>query len=165
MADGMGGPLGAPAAAMQPLLASGARPHAGMGQAPLPSGGLGGALKSPAGFCSGAPGPPKATGGADGAAADAVRNALSSGLVVDKTRRGPQPTFCEHQLPKSKCKTCKSKARVCKHEKKKELCRECDGSALCVHDLRKKVRTECTCVSTCGSGERDALGKRSPQSN
>lgn len=59
--------------------------------------------------------------------------------LVDNARRGPQPTICEHQLPKSKCKKCKAMARICKHGKKKELCRECDGSALCVHDLRKKV--------------------------
>ena len=65
---------------------------------------------------------------------------LASPLVVDNARRGPQPTFCEHQLPKSKCKKCKAMSRICKHGKKKELCRECDGSALCSHDLRKKVR-------------------------
>jgi hypothetical protein len=59
--------------------------------------------------------------------------------LVDNARRGPQPTICEHNLPKSKCKTCKANARICKHNKKKELCRECDGSALCIHDLRKKV--------------------------
>ena len=59
--------------------------------------------------------------------------------LVDNARRGPQPTICEHNLPKSKCKKCKAMARICKHGKKKELCRECDGSALCIHDLRKKV--------------------------
>jgi hypothetical protein len=65
------------------------------------------------------------------------------GSLVDNARRGPQPTICEHQLPKSKCKKCKAMARICKHGKKKELCRECDGSALCIHELRKKVPAPC----------------------
>ena len=64
---------------------------------------------------------------------------MNSNGALDNARRGPPPTICEHQLPKSKCKKCKAMARICKHSKKKELCRECDGSALCAHDLRKKV--------------------------
>jgi hypothetical protein len=78
---------------------------------------------------------------------------VSSSSLVDNARRGPQPTICEHNLPKSKCKKCKAMARICKHGKKKELCRECDGSALCIHDLRKKVCEPSSvhmCVCFCG---------------
>ena len=70
------------------------------------------------------------------------KGGMLASSLVDNARRGPQPTICEHNLPKSKCKTCKANARICKHNKKKELCRECDGSALCIHDLRKKVHQQ-----------------------
>eukprot|EP00277_Geminigera_cryophila_P016209 CAMPEP_0179442350 /NCGR_PEP_ID=MMETSP0799-20121207/25858_1 /TAXON_ID=46947 /ORGANISM="Geminigera cryophila, Strain CCMP2564" /LENGTH=380 /DNA_ID=CAMNT_0021227429 /DNA_START=34 /DNA_END=1177 /DNA_ORIENTATION=+ len=43
----------------------------------------------------------------------------------------------------------KAMARICKHGKKKELCRECDGSALCIHDIRKKECRQCDGSALC----------------
>lgn len=53
------------------------------------------------------------------------------------------PIKCEHDKRKDRCKDCKGSA-ICEHDRIKRQCKECKGSAICEHDRIKRECKECS---------------------
>ena len=58
---------------------------------------------------------------------------------------------CEHNKPKDRCKECGGSA-FCEHGRWKSTCKECGGSAFCEHGRRKSQCKECGGSAFCEHG-------------
>lgn len=67
-----------------------------------------------------------------------------------KRKRAPRTKGpCEHGVkPRSKCKVCSA----CPHGKRRNLCKECDGSAICLHGRQRFRCRECGGGAICEHG-------------
>ena len=65
---------------------------------------------------------------------------------------------CKHDKRKDLCKECGGSA-FCKHGKHKSRCKECGGSAFCKHDKRKDLCKECGGSAFCEHGKIKAYCK------
>ncbi len=56
--------------------------------------------------------------------------------------------YCEHNRRKEYCKDCEGSG-MCKHKRQKRQCRDCKGSLFCIHDKRKDRCKDCKGASLC----------------
>jgi len=72
----------------------------------------------------------------------------ASALVLDPSSAPKKRAYrlCEHQRRKVICKDCGG-GGLCKHQQQKSLCKECGGSSICEH---KRQRSKCKDCGGCG---------------
>ena len=81
---------------------------------------------------------------------DTVRNGLNSNYAFGK--------ICEHNCKRYICKECKGSG-ICEHGKEKRHCKECGGSAFCPHNKTKIKCKECKGSQVCSHGNQKARCK------